>query len=437
MHITSDLLAAAARCEISTREVTDLVLDHLLAVCPDCRRQVAALTRRGVRLPDYSRVWRALRERFQQEAPTIQRRKVEAEEWVRELASIEPSERCGTILRARTRFRGIPFVHRLLDESRSHLPAHPEEAMSLAQAAEMALVASGSCVQEADLWARALAYMANAYRASGNLRTADERFAQVRRLEAEIGISDVLTSAELDCLEGSLRKDQRRLEEAEQLLVRSATLYRLVKEPVEMARAYLNLGVTYNWQGSPQRAAQITQEALVLLDPQAQPRLFLCARHNLAIYLNDAGDWRRAREILEEDPELLQSFSDEPTRLRRTWLKGRILASASEHEAAEAAFEEVRARFSRRRDPFAVALVSLDLALLYHDQGRLGELAALTGQIVRLFRAQEVHREALTALLLLRDAIQQRQVTAEMLRRLSRYLEQARRDPSYRFTEPC
>jgi hypothetical protein len=53
-----------------------------------------------------------------------------------------------------------------------------------------------------------------------------------------------------------------------------------------------------------------------------------------------------------------------------------------------------------------------------------------------IFEAEEVHREALAALLLFRDAMHEERITLETVLRLRRYLEAAKEDMSLRFVAP-
>lgn len=53
-----------------------------------------------------------------------------------------------------------------------------------------------------------------------------------------------------------------------------------------------------------------------------------------------------------------------------------------------------------------------------------------------IFEAEEVHREAMQALLLFRDAVHEERITFETVQRLRRYLEAAKEDPSLRFMAP-
>ena len=75
-----------------------------------------------------------------------------------------------------------------------------------------------------------------------------------------------------------------------------------------------------------------------------------------------------------------------------------------EEPAAERTFVAAREGFLAENQWYDAALASLDLAVLYADRGRSGELRSLAEELVPLFEAHGVHREALAALLLFRGA---------------------------------
>jgi hypothetical protein len=74
--------------------------------------------------------------------------------------------------------------------------------------------------------------------------------------------------------------------------------------------------------------------------------------------------------------------------------RGNIAFGLDRLDEAEAAYREVQQEFLKHRVVYSVALVSLDLALLLSRQGRTGELKQLAAELMSVFSAQEVHREA-------------------------------------------
>lgn len=154
---------------------------------------------------------------------------------------------------------------------------------------------------------------------------------------------------------------------------------------------------------------------------EAEPRLYLNGRHNLAVYLTESGRFEEAADLLEADEELYRRFPEPWTQLRLSWLRGKIAAGRGE-VAAERWFLETREGFIREGIGYDAAMVSLDLALLYLKEGRTGDVRRLAEEMVALFEAQDVHREAMAAVLLFRDAALREEVTAALVGEVRRAL---------------
>lgn len=83
-----------------------------------------------------------------------------------------------------------------------------------------------------------------------------------------------------------------------------------------------------------------------------------------------------------------------------------------------------------------MTLVSLDLALLYEEQGRLDELQELADAILPIFRSQDIHREAAAALALFVKPASHKAAHRPLIETLAAYLRQARQDETLRFEPP-
>jgi hypothetical protein len=79
------------------------------------------------------------------------------------------------------------------------------------------------------------------------------------------------------------------------------------------------------------------------------------------------------------------------------------------------------------------AAVSLDLAVLYVAQGRGAEVRRLAAEILPIFRSRELHREAIAALIALRQASRMETRSTRLLAEIRAHLDRARRDPKLRF----
>jgi hypothetical protein len=158
-----------------------------------------------------------------------------------------------------------------------------------------------------------------------------------------------------------------------------------------------------------------------------EPRLYLMGRHNLALYLAEAERFAQAAALVAADEELYQQYSDPWTQLRLSWLRGKIAAGLGETADAERFFCETRDGFVQQRNGYDAAMASLDLALLYLKEGRTANVLPLAEEMVEIFEAQDVHREALAAVLLFQEAARREEVTAGMVRELAGRLETVRR----------
>jgi hypothetical protein len=126
------------------------------------------------------------------------------------------------------------------------------------------------------------------------------------------------------------------------------------------------------------------------------------------------------------DEDLYRQIPEPWLQLRLSWLRGKIAAGLGEGAEAERLFRETRDGFVRQGNGYDAAMASLDLALLYLREGRAADVLPLAEEMAALFGAQEVHREALAAVLLFQEAARREEVTAGMVRELAGRLETAR-----------
>ncbi len=204
-------------------------------------------------------------------------------------------------------------------------------------------------------------------------------------------------------------------------------LFRISGAAVETAGVLFTLGALFFQQGLFEQAIETTEAALEGLPPEEEPRLYLNGRHNLALYLAEAGRYAQADGLVAADEDLYRRHPEPWTQLRLSWLRGKIAAGLGDTAEAERLFRETRDGFVRQGNGYDAAMASLDLALLYLREGRTADVLPLAEEMAALFEARDVHREAVAAVLLFREAAQRDEVTAGMVRELAVRLESARR----------
>ncbi len=138
-----------------------------------------------------------------------------------------------------------------------------------------------------DLQARAWAFVGNACRLRFDFEGAEEAFGRSYSLLKK-GTRDGLERAIHLDLKASLRRAQRRFDEALSLLRRAIDLFLSYGERHRAGRSLMNISIVHYHAGDPEAAVPVLHQCLPMLDPERDPRLLLCARHNLIFYLAEA-----------------------------------------------------------------------------------------------------------------------------------------------------
>lgn len=438
IHLTRELLWAVSRGELPPSIITQLGLEHLMSLCRTCRKEITAFQKeqKAAAGGDYSRAFQILPSLIEEQMPRMEQEQRGAARDLQDLLSLSREERVQRVERARNRFRSATLVRLLVRESRRRVHESSEEAFHLAALARLVAHRNPRMPHCFDLIALATAHMANASRAGGNLREAEDHYRHARYVITHLGVTDTEILARVDHLEGSLHMDQRKFERAEELLTRAAMLYRVSGDKVETARVLITLGALYFFRGDIALAIEATTAALKGLHDNYEPRLYLCARYNLARYLTEDGQYYEASDMLVVDEELYREFPEPWTQLRLAWLRGKVAAGLGQSDEAERIFLDVRDGFITQGIGYDAAMVSIeDLALLYLREGRVKDIKRLAEEIYPIFEAQDIHREAAAALMLFQEAARQEQLTIKVVREYVKYLNEARTDPSLRFKQ--
>ncbi|MDP9119963.1 MAG: hypothetical protein M3O15_01105 [Acidobacteriota bacterium] len=176
-------------------------------------------------------------------------------------------------------------------------------------------------------------------------------------------------------------------------------------------------------------------EAEPLIDSRREPRLAFGLRFNLVADLCLLGKAAEAEPHLPA-VEVLAERLGEPLDLTRClWLRGQVHAGLGRLAEALTAFNQVRRSFREHRLAYDYALVSLNLSLLLLEQKRTAEVAAVAAEMLWIFKAQAVHREALAALRVFCEAAKRQAASVELARRIGRYLRRSQLDPELRFED--
>jgi tetratricopeptide (TPR) repeat protein len=288
-----------------------------------------------------------------------------------------------------------------------------------------------------DLQARAWSYMANLRRLASDLDGAEEAF-QIAYAHLKSGTREPLERAIFLDLKASLRGAQQRSAEAQKLLHRAIDIFFHHGDQHRAGKSLVSLSLILSRAGEAEQAIAVLHRSLSLIDPAQDERLLLIAWHNLINYVATLGRFIEAQGLYRRARPLYQKYKDDcEFGTRRLWLKGRIARGLGQHLEAEALLIAARERFVAEEIPYDAAAVSLELVILYAEQKRTAEIKQLAAEIVPIFTAWQIHRQALAALMFLKQAVDSEQLTVQTAVGVAQFLRRAEIDPSLKFEAPA
>lgn len=351
-----------------------------------------------------------------------------------ELMKLAPEQQ-RLLIRNSLRFRTWALCELLLErciETTGQQPAAAEELALLALESTAHLGSAYRTGLVQDLQARAWCYLANTRRVRSDFSGAETCF-----LKADVclkqGTRDPIELAIFLDLKASLRRAQRRFDEALGLLRRAYAIFKRAGHAHRAGRCLVTMDTIHCYAGHPERGIPLLYQAIKLIDSDRAPRLRLCAQHNLIHDLAETGRFIEAQKLFRETCPLYRDFPDAWTQNRRKWLKGKISLGLGRIAQAERLLLAARDGFIDDGIPYDAALVSLDLAILYTREGRTDGLRRLAQETFPIFSSLQIHREALAALSFLQNALKAERATLELVSKVADFLRRAQHNPELRF----
>ena len=419
------------------------VLDHVVR-CESCRRRIQELRQRppvraagvlGWPIDPYAEALHRSQPEVAAHSRALARERAQAPSLFVELTAYDVTQR-GLIVRNDPRFRTWGLFELLIERSLELAvrdSAYAEElgllALRLSDQLDP-LVYDARLIE--DYRGRAWAHIGNTRRVRSDLRGAEDAFEKADTHLRKGSLESVERAIFLD-FKASLRRDQRRFEEAARLLHRAVSIFLQHGHRHRAGRSLVNLSIVSHYAGKPEEGIPLLHRALELIDPEQEPRLLLCARHNLIDYLASAGRFLEAQGFYRETRPLYRDFPDPWAQNRRKWVRGKIARGLGQPRLAESLFLAARDGFVEEGVPYDTALVSLEIATLHAEQGRTQDLKRLAQEMLPIFSSLQIHREALAALTFLKQAIEAEQASLGMVTGVADYLRRARHDPGLRF----
>lgn len=417
VHLSLETLAKWLSGGLEHEDVLRLVIPHFLERCPVCREQREEISRLQREVGHWNEEVVVLEGR---EAPELWARLAESS-YARQLQTVEEDEELHT----------WGFCQLLLRKSREAVFHDPGKAVELANLALRIVRHLGEAYDPnwvRDLRARCFAYLGNARRVLGELRSADDAFVKAERCLSRSSSGNLEVQAEILDLKSSLRRAQRRLDEALELTDRALELYQELGDEHGLGKTLLKKAKILEEFGDHGQAIEILQKAAKEIDAAQEPQLLFYGRFNLLSCLVAAARFEDAEKLLVEIGGWTEQRAQPIDLLRLRWIEGLIDLGQGRLGPAEAAFREVQREFLGRRMGYDAALVSLDLALLYAQENCTEDLKRLSAELMPIFESRDVHREAIVALLMFQRACEEEKLTVALVRKFAEYLRRERRE---------
>jgi len=415
-HLSLEELATWLAGDLPHEDLLRQVVPHFLERCPTCRKR-------------YEEILRLQREVEHWDETVAVREGLDAPEQLASLVDLPFEEQLRRV-EEEGELQSWGLCQLLLRRSLEAALDDPARAVTLAElAVKVAEVLPGEAYDPhwvSDLCAKSWACLGNARRVLGELWSADEAFRRAEGYLTQSMTGNFRIRAEVTDLKASLRRDQRRFEEAMALHDEAIALFQDLHDTHRAGRSLIKKAKTLEEQTEIDAAIALLHEAAELIDAGAEPRLLLCARMNLMALLIAGGKHTEAEALLPDVRRLVDE--QHPLDLvRLAWAEGRIAFGLGRLGVAEAAFREVQREFFERGMGYDAALVSLDLAILYAQEGCTVELKQLASEVLPVFESREVHRAAMAALLMFQHAAEEESLTLELARHLADFLRRERR----------
>ncbi|HEY0510950.1 MAG TPA: tetratricopeptide repeat protein [Thermoanaerobaculia bacterium] len=424
---------------------------HLLAVWRVCRGEVGQILEVGQPLVlgssmvlarehgrdkarDYDPSFDGLLSGLSRQAQRVAQERQRLPQLIARLREVPLKDQC-PLVRSEAAFHSWLLGEWLIEESQRSYSTDLGRAKTLARCAvtvaeELDSDAYGAPLIN-DLKARSWAYVGEALRLLSDLRSSEEAFETAEGFVSQ-GTGDALEEARVLELRAALYRDQHRPDAAHGLLDDVIAIYRQYRDLHLLGRAFIQKGRVYGRSSRLQEAIAWLRKGLGLIDPSRECYLDLAGRHSLMLYLHESGRSREARFLLKASrPEFLQRGSPLLI-LRLRWLEGKIYEALQFPREAERALTDARRGFADLGSAFSAAAVSLDLAALYASQGRTADMRTLAEEILPVFQARDLQREAIAALIAFQQAARM-EMNATLLAEIRSHLDQARQDPKLRF----
>lgn len=340
-----------------------------------------------------------------------------------------------TLIRKTQECRNWALAELLCAESIKAAPDSAQRALDLAELAEeVAARVRGDEAWRKRVQGYAGVHVGNAQRVLGQLRVSDGKFAKALPLwkDGAVGDPGLLNEARVLGIVASLRLEQGRYKEAVEALDKGLE----VDRHGETKNLLIQRAYALELLGDYHASIAVLQRAAILWARDPERRLQWVLLQNLTGNLCHLRRFEEAAACLGKVNALALELGNGLDALRTRWYAAWVAAGLGRRREAIAGLEHVRDAFAAEGIGFDTALATLELAVLYLEEGRTREVRQLALGLAWVFQEEGVHQHALAALRLFCEAAQAETLTTDFARKLADYLYRARQNPQLRFEPP-
>jgi tetratricopeptide (TPR) repeat protein len=340
------------------------------------------------------------------------------------------------IHRPNPQFKGLGVVQALLDRSWAVRHESPKEMVRLAQIAvhfSRSLDSRWHNERDSADWqARAWGELGNAHRASDDLDEAERAFGLAFELFLQ-GTGDIHLKAKLYDLHASFLGTRRQFDLAFAALDIAYSTYLEIGDSHLAGKTLITKATYLHYSCQSEAAMLVNEQAMPLIDRSRDSNLLFFSIHNQIWFLVACGRFKDARIALFNYSGALQGIEGRINKLRLRWLRAKISAGLRKWKSAETDLLHVKAGFEEEGMGFAAALASLDLALLWMRQNRYEETERLVLKATEVFVALRIQREALGAMMVLKEAFEKKKGSIGLLEDVIEFLRRWHPNSDERF----
>ena len=265
---------------------------------------------------------------------------------------------------------------------------------------------------------RAFALLGSVHRAIGDFQESARFFEDAKAQPVgNLELADVFRR------ESYLREEVGDIDRAFDLVNRAIHIYRLEGDLFDRTPLGWSIAARGHYHYCSGRSGEALVDlsaAVGLIDCRVDPKGYYGAIHNLSVLLVEEGTHHEVHTTLDHlhvaSRCLVGHSQRHLAKYKLRWLQGLAYIRFGAVRKAESNFMTARKGFADVRAPLEFAVVSLDLAGIYFDERRWEKLREIALETFRICKGLSATREMLAALALWGRAVQEEQLTHELLR---------------------